>query len=93
MKVCPLCGKRLYHDIWKDDIGYLVETIEECRLGCKRFKKHWSYGHTWFKIGKFEKDFTDHGFMNNEESEVAASNWNIFYKYLNYYRRRKCLTK
>lgn len=53
-KKCPCCGKRLYTNLWDDEVFGVVEDIEEC-LPCN-YKKHWSYGRYYLSVGSWNRE-------------------------------------
>lgn len=54
-RTCPACGGEIWSQSWSDERS-LVETLDECET-CN-YQDHWSYGHTYLTVGKWEDDFS-----------------------------------
>jgi hypothetical protein len=51
--MCPICGMKLRHKRWSDDVAgaaTCTETLEECSQG--HYRWHWAYGLTEVVVGR-----------------------------------------
>jgi|GEM_PF-5968036 len=72
--ICPICGnENMYNKSYYDEYG-LEEQCTRCEE-CGKFVDHWAFGRQVIIIKDKHWDFTDHGYMNDEDMKASEKAW------------------